>query len=187
VEFKYLVFDVETTGLGEEADLLTVWFGVFNKNFEQLDTLYLPVKPDSGIYRVQVQGMEVNKINLIEHDKVALPYKEAKTVLYNFLQKNAIGDELIPLGQNVIFDIEFLCRTIISSGSWESLVSRRVLDTMHIARFLQLNGKLPNCDNVGLKYLTEYFGIYVKGNPHEAKYDALCTLEIYKKLVEIIK
>lgn len=185
----YIVFDTETGGLGLDTSLLTAWFGVFDAELNLVDELDLRVKPNDGVYLVTGQGLGVNKIDLVEHDKVAITYKEAGTALYNFLVKNKapveVGGKLIPLGQHVYFDIEFLLAKIISKGSWDNFVTHRVLDTMRIARFLQLIGKLP-VESVSLTKLVEYFGIKVEGNPHEAKYDALATVEVYKALVALV-
>lgn len=194
---KFIAFDCETTGLHEDSDLLTVWFGIYNSKFELIDELDLSVKPDSGFYKVQAQGLEVNKINLVEHDKIALSYKDAKHLVYQFLVKNTIGNKLylntelsedkllIPIGQSVIYDINAVCRTLISKGSWESMVSRRPLDTKYISRYLQFTGKIPMNQSISLGGLIEYFNIKVDGVQHEAKYDALCTVEALKEMLKL--
>jgi DNA polymerase III epsilon subunit-like protein len=56
---------------------------------------------------------------------------------------------------------------------------------MLVARFLQLNGRLP-VESVSLGNLIEYFGIQIEGNAHEARYDTLATVEVYKRLVAIV-
>jgi len=185
---RYLCFDTECGGLHKETSLLTVYFAVLDSNLNILDELDLKLSPENGLYVVESQGLEINKINLVEHDKEAIKYKEAKTLLYKFLEKNTYnGEKFTPLGQNVIFDVERIKDVIISAGAWDNFVSHRVLDTMLVARFLQANGKLPNADSVSLSYLVDYFGIFVEGEMHEAKTDVLATVEVYKKLVEIIK
>lgn len=184
----YLAMDLETGGLGREVSLLTGYFVVLDKNFAAIDELELNLIPDDGIYKVQPEGLAVNKINLIDLAKKAIPYKEAKTLLYRFLDYNAMKaeDKLIPIGQNVFWDIDYIQNTLLSIGSWESKVSYRVIDTMYIARFLQMAGKL-NIKRVGLENLIEYFNIKVAGNVHEAKYDTLATVEVYKCLLELVK
>lgn len=185
----YLALDLETGGLGREVSLLTGYFCVLDKEFNQTDELELNLIPDDGIYKVQPEGLAVNKIDLVELAKTAIPYKEAKTILYKFLDYNATMAEtnkLIPIGQNVFWDIDFIQNTLLSIGSWESKVSYRVIDTMYIARFLQMAGKL-DIEKVGLQNLIEYFNIEVEGNSHEAKYDTLATVEVYKKLLELVK
>jgi DNA polymerase III alpha subunit (gram-positive type) len=181
----FLAFDIESGGLGKEVSLLTAYFAVLDKDLKLIDELDLNLIPDDGIYRVQPQGLTVNKINLIELAEKAIPYKDAKTILYKFLEKNRGEEKLIPLGQNVQFDVDFIVDTIISKGSLDNFVSHRALDTMLVARFLQLNGRLP-VESVSLGNLIEYFGIQIEGNAHEARYDTLATVEVYKRLVAIV-
>lgn len=194
----YIAFDCETTGLHEDSDLLTVWFGIYNSNFKLLDELELYTKPDTGFYKVQAQALEVNKINLVEHDKLAIYYKEVKPLLYKFLVKNIIGENklffsdevlenkrLIPIGQNVQYDINKICNTLISKGSWENFISRRALDTMYIAKYLQTIGKIPQDISISLGNLIEYFEINVDGNQHESKYDAIATVEVLRKMLKL--
>jgi DNA polymerase III alpha subunit (gram-positive type) len=183
----YLALDLETGGLGKEVSLLTGYFCVLDKDFNILDELDLKLIPDDGIYKVQPEALAVNKIDLQELAKEAIPYKKAKTILYTFLSYNALQAEnkLIPLGHNVYFDIEFIQLYLLSLGSWEAQVSYKLLDTMPIARFLQDVGKL-SVEGIGLQNLIEYFDIQVEGNMHEAKYDTLATVELYKKLKELV-
>jgi DNA polymerase III epsilon subunit-like protein len=185
----YLVFDTETGGLGREVSLLTAYFAVLDKDFNVVDELDLKLIPDDGIYKVQPQALEINKIDLKELAKEAISYKDAKTQLYNFLalaSARADSEEkLIPLGQAIQFDIDGVVDTIISKGSWDNFVTRRVLDTMIIANFLRLVGVLP-VESVSLGTLVEFFGITIEGNAHEARYDALATVEVYKRLVAMV-
>lgn len=184
----YLAFDTETGGLGRDVSLLTAYFAVFNKDFELVSELDLKLIPDDGIYKAQPQALEVNQIDLKALAKEAITYKDAKPQLYNFLQLAKYRDDieaLIPLGQAIQFDIEKVVDTIISKGSWDNFVSRRVLDTMVIANFLKQIGKLP-VESVSLGNLVEYFGITVEGNAHEARYDTLATVKVYQALVELV-
>lgn len=100
---KYLVTDVETGGF-EGTSLLSAYFGVLDENLNLLDELELFVRPDNRQYVVTAEALAINKINLIEHEKKAVTYKEAGTLLFNFLQKNStnvqyINEVGIPLPQ----------------------------------------------------------------------------------------
>lgn len=187
----YLVFDVETGGLTEDTSLLTAYFAVFDTKFRKVDELSLSLIPDDGIYKVNPKALAVNYIDLRELGEKAITYKEAKTVLYDFLRSQhsyltAVEDKLTPVGQNIQFDIKRITDNIISEGSWESFVSRRTLDTMVLARFCQLAGKLQGLDSISLSSMVKYFGIEAEGMPHEAKFDALATMEVYRKLRDIL-
>jgi DNA polymerase III alpha subunit (gram-positive type) len=183
----YLGLDVETGGIEGDVSLLTAYFGVWNKDFTLVDELDLKLIPDDGIYKVRGDALAVNKIDLTELAKVAMTYKQGGTALYKFLDYNALqaGDMLIPLGHNVFYDVECIQKNLISKGSWLSKVSYRTLDTMPIARFLKDAGKL-DIEGISLGKLIEYFGIEIDGVAHEAKYDALATVEVYKRMLALI-
>ena len=86
---RFLAFDAETGGIGADKALLTLYFIVLNEKFEVLDELDLRIKPNDDIYHVTAEALEINKINLVEHDKVALTDKAAGQVLYPFLEKHS--------------------------------------------------------------------------------------------------
>jgi hypothetical protein len=181
----YLVFDTESAGLKKETSLLTAYFAAADEDFNVISTLSLDLIPDNGLYVVEPQGLEVNKIDLVELASRAIKYKEAKTYLYNFLQEAYLAnnsEKLIPIGQAIHGDIERITSTIISRGSWDQYVSVIPRDTLIIASFLQSKGKLPADLSLALTSLVTYFGIIIPGEAHQAKYDALCTLEVMKRL-----
>lgn len=178
--------DCETGGLEGDVSLLTAYFAILNKNLELTDELDLKLIPDDGIYKVTGQALSINKIDLTKLAQEAITYKEAKTQLYNFLNFNYNGEQLIPIGQNINFDVAFIKGVIISKGSWESFVSHRPLDTMYIATYLKALGKLPAEQSVSLSNLVEYFNIVLpEGEAHEARYDTIATVEVLRQLLEI--
>lgn len=88
---KYLVLDCETGGF-EGTSLLSVYLGVYSEeNFTLLDELEMFMRPKDHIYMITAEALTVNGINLIEHETKAIPYQEAGTKLYNFLERNSIG------------------------------------------------------------------------------------------------
>lgn len=180
---RYIAFDVETGGLGNDVSLLTAYFCILNNKLEIINELDLSLKPDDSIYKVTAEGLLVNNINIVELEKKAITYKEAKSLLFNFLKNNYRDEKFIPIGQNIIFDVLFIKNTIISSGSWDQFVSNKPLDTMYIARFLKETGKYDDVKSISLSNLVEYFDISVPGNPHEAKYDTLASIEVLKRML----
>lgn len=186
-----LALDVESGGIGEDKTLLEVFMAALSKDFNIVDELHIRVKPDDGVYHVTAQGLEVNKIDIVEHDKTAITYKEAGTKIYNFLNSNFNNDILnpkrekfIPAGHGVAFDCRFLKKTVISEGSWDKYVSYRSLCTSSVARFLMVCGKLPELSG-SLGSLVEYFQIPRVGELHEAKTDVLMSIEVLKRLISI--
>lgn len=99
---KYIVIDTETGGIGRDVSLLSAYFGVLDENFNLLDELELFVRPDNHIYQVTAEALGINKINLVEHEKKAVTYKEAGTKLFNFIEKNStVHKYFIPKGTDL--------------------------------------------------------------------------------------
>ena len=187
----FICLDVELGGLPTETSLLTLYIGFFVLNdgkFTLLQELDLKIKPNDGIYKLTSQGMEVNKINFIEHDKVAITEKQAGTELYRKLQlwNSIANDKLIPVGQNILGDIKRITDHLISVASWENFVSIKVLDTCIIGQFLKICDKLPEDVSLSLENLGLFFDINIDGNLHEAKYDVLLNIKILEELMKIV-
>jgi DNA polymerase III alpha subunit (gram-positive type) len=181
---KYIALDTETGGVTSDVSLLTAFFMVLDENFNEVGNLSLLIKPDNGLYQVTGEALGINKINLAEHDKVAITEKEAGTKLYEFLSSmnpNG-GDKLIPIGHNVAFDVKFLQGKIISQGTWNKFVSYRVLDTGVVATFLKAVKLLPNDLNGSLSSLAAHYGLNTS-MAHTASGDVLMCVEIMKKMV----
>jgi oligoribonuclease (3'-5' exoribonuclease) len=182
---KYLAFDVEAGGTDFEHSLLSAYFVVID---EDLKTVYgeldLLVKPDSGNYVVTAEALSVNKIQLIEHDKVAITESKAGTLLYNFLKTHASNGavKLIPLGHNIAFDVDFIKRHLLNK-SFNQFVSYRMLDTSSQIQFMKLTGQVPRDLAGSLSEIATYFGISTIDNvPHTAKGDTYMVIEILRKL-----
>lgn len=187
----YIALDVETGGLTQDVSLLTAYFAFIrrcdNGDMVKLDDLDLKIKPNDDIYRVTAESLEINQIDLKQHNKIAITEKQAGTKLYDKLRLwyADSDDKLIPIGHNVAFDIRRVTNTLVSVGSWEQYVSYRVLDTCTIAQFLRLRGDLPKDLSCSLVNLSNYFNVEVDGLPHEAKYDTLSTVKVLENLLKI--
>lgn len=184
----FLPMDNETGGLADEVSLLSTYLEVQDDNLNVIDSLSLFVKPNNGLYVVEAGGLAVNKIDIVEHDKTALPYSQAGQLLFRFLQKNSNDgkNRLIPVGKNVHFDVGGIQRALLNKNNWDKFVSYRMIDITGVALTLQLKGKLPKGLGLGLGSLIEYFGISIPGNQHEAKYDVQAQMLVYKRLLDLI-
>lgn len=182
----YIGLDCETGGIGDGISLLEVFFGIYDSRLTLQDQLLLKVKPDDDIYKVQAEGLSVNRINLIEHDKIAIPYKQAKTPLYEFLKKNSQNGKikLVPIGHHVDGDIRWVCQNLISREAWEHNCSYRKLDTGTIAQFLKLKGIIPDDVSGSLSSLAKYYDLSFNGSAHEARADVDMTVQILRKMVK---
>lgn len=183
--------DCETGGIGDEVSLLTAYFGFYelvNGKFELRDELDLQTKPNDGIYRVTGESLDINKINLVEHDKIAITEREAGRKLYAKLSEwhSISKDKLIPVGHNVPFDIRKITNTLMNQGTWETFVSYRTMDTCTIAQFYRICGKLPDNLSCSLGHLAGYYKVNVQGNHHEAKTDVQMTIGVLENLMRNI-
>lgn len=191
---RYIALDIETGGIGDDKSLLTACF-LYCKydgehdEFEIIDGLDLKIKPNDDLYRVTAESLQINQINLIEHNKVAITEKQAGTKLYDKLSYWYLMSEkekLIPIGHNVAFDIRRVTNTLVHPGTWDQFISYKVLDTCTIAQFLKLQNKLPTNVSCSLVNLTEHFNVKpLSGKPHEADYDCLATLNVLENLMKL--
>lgn len=175
-------FDCETGGLNPNGHtLLTAYMAILDENLNKLDELDLKLKPDDGKYVCDQEALDVNKIILEEHDKIAITYSQAIPLIETFLKKHSPKKRGIrPAGHNIAFDIAFLKGQLKIDKIWEDKCHYRVLDTTPIATFMQDLGVWP--DKLGsLTSLVEYFKIPMM-NAHTAKDDVLMWIEVYKQM-----
>jgi DNA polymerase III epsilon subunit-like protein len=184
---KFIFIDTETGGIGLDKSLLTLSLVVTNQDLEILEKQYYSLKPDDGVYHVDGKALAINKIDLAFHDLIAMPYKTAKSHVYNLIHthSNEGADKLIPAGHGVSFDLIHIWDKLISRNSWENCCSYRPLDTGGIARFLMLLGKLPADLHGSLTSICEYFNIPL--DPHHAENDNLATIEVLKAEIALMK
>lgn len=188
MSLKYLAIDTETGGL-KGTSLLTVFLGVYDSELNLIESKHEALKPDDGLYVVTAQGLEINGINLVAHDKKAKLRKELRSEITSWLRDHSEqgANKLIPIGHNVKFDILKIQETITSPESWDHYVSYRVLDTGVIAQFLKYINILPDSISGSLSSLIEYFELKTEGTLHDAEVDAKMTVEVFKKLAELSK
>ena len=196
---NYLVIDTESGSRHANSTLLTANFLVADSKFQVLDNLYLQVKPDKSDdhYILDAQGMAVNQINIIEHDKIAITYKQAKPLLFDFLLKHSKfnKERLVPVGHATKGDIQRIIANLISEGSWSQSCTYHYIDTSVVLQFLRSCGKMPLDTDGSIEALSKYFDIEPRDigdngeytNYHDAKFDTEMTLKIYQKMVELGK
>lgn len=161
---------------------------VTNADFDVLGELELHLKPESNEhYILDSQGMAVNGINIVEHDKIAITYKQAKPLLYEFLKKHSSDERLTPVGHATKGDIRRVTDNLISDGSWNQFCTYHFIDTSVVLQYLRACGKMPmDCDG-SVEAMSKYFDIKLPTDSkfHTAKYDTLMTVAIFQKMVEI--
>lgn len=188
----FMPMDCESGGLSPNVSLLSLYLEVVDRDWNVIDSLNLFTKPNDGVYIVEAGGLAVNKINLVEHDKVACTYSDAGQQLYRFLVKNSDQgkNKLIPLGKNVSGDVTWVNKHLLNKGNWEKYCSYRTMDISPFARALQIKGTIP--PEVGLSLFVLYDWLKTKklvpdvvGNPHEAEYDTKITLAVFRGLLAL--
>lgn len=161
--------------------LLTAFFMVTDQEHNPLGELSLKVKPDDGDYIICGQGMTVNRINIQEHDKIAILYKNAKPLLFNFLKEFSTDCRLTPVGHGVRGDIEHVTDKLISQGSWQQFCSHHYLDTSVVLQYLRGINLMPHDNDGSVEALAQYFGIEIQGTLHDASVDVRTTCELMKR------
>jgi DNA polymerase III alpha subunit (gram-positive type) len=187
---KYVALDCETTGLDANVNnLLTATFIILDSELVELDRLNISLKSES--YTINAKAMEVNKIDLIKHHNESIDIIEAKNTLINFLKKNKTNFYLTPIGHNCTFDILFIQNSgLLPKEQYNNYFSYNSVDTIVIANFLKMCGKLPERQPVSLSKLSEYYGIQRRAgendhNFHTSEYDTEMTVKLLKKFVEL--
>lgn len=182
-----IFLDVETGGIGPEYSLLTAYLLATDENFQTLAEFDLKTKPNDGIYKVCGDALNINKIDLSAHDKVAISYKESGTKLYNWLSALTEDGKVKAsiVGHNVAGDRNCICQHLINRGSWEKFTSYRLRDTQSAAGFLIDCGLFPSDVSGSLESLAKYFGIEI-GELHTAKVDTITTMKVYQSLCNML-
>ena len=191
---KFLMaFDTETGGLNPgDADLLTFYGGIFDENLQLVEELYLKLKPDDGRLPItEAQALKVNGIDIKKHleDPETIPYSEGNlklvTMLKKYLQKTGRYSNIRPFGYNVPFDIRYTQHYLLPPTQWESILHYKHIDVMQNVDFLKEAGWFPP-DLGSLGTVVDYLQL-PKRVAHTAKDDTLMTIDVYKKLLEIMR
>lgn len=187
---KILILDTETGGLDPtKYSCLTAALVAVDLNKKKvIDKLYVQFKHD--VYRVHPKALEVNRIDLIKHDKEALPVKEAVGKIVDFIQKNFKGAmPARPGGQNYPFDEGFLKVLFAEAGAdFSKFVHYSYLDTLPILRLMATFDIIPEsaCRLDGAR---KQFNIQSKkgGQAHHAMTDVEDTISLFSILAEILQ
>lgn len=185
---SFILMDIESTGLKkDEHQILEVGLLVI-KNLSIVDELNIKIKHDN--YVISPKAMEINKINMEEHEKDAYNEEDSCRKMIEFLSKNkSEGDEkgFIVIGQNVNFDLGFLetmfTRTNLVND-YRSVISYRQLDLMQVALVKNLEGKI-SLESQTLDAILKALNIEVSENRHSALGDCKLTYKALVKLLEL--
>ena len=182
---KRLVIDTETTGLSPNIHkTLTVGMLLVDVEHDFLEILnsnHIFIKQNNCA--VDPEAIEVNKINLEEHNKTAVEPKLACRQINNFIDKNELHETTL-LGHNISFDKGFI-RELFHQGNSIPKLNPVYIDTMHLWNRLKYRGIIPWSFNSKLGTLAQYFKInHTKS--HDALADCHITAKVYQNLLKLI-
>lgn len=190
----YVCFDTETGGLNENtSDLLTAFFCVMDEDYKILEELNLKLKPNEGRIPVAEAGaLKVNGINIQQHlaDPETTCYAEGKAklieMLSKYLKKQGKFSNLIGMGYNILgFDIRWIQKHLLDQETFQSILHYKSWDVMQDVDFLKRAGWFPK--SLGsLTTVVDYLEI-PKRNAHTAKDDVMMTIDVAKKIMEMMK
>lgn len=188
----YLAFDCETGGLNHKtSDLLTLYMAILNEDLQIVDEIDLRLKPDGRLPVAEAGALRANGIDVQKHlaDPNTITYAEAKKLtvelIKKYLKKKGRYSNIRPLGQNVGFDIDYVNEHVIPKDEWDSMIHYAKIDTKLIVDFLKDAGWFPS-DLGSLGSIVDYLQV-PKRAAHNAKEDTLMCIDVYKKLLDIMK
>lgn len=189
---NYLIAtDAETGGLDpDEVDLLTVYMAVVDENYKIVEELDLVLKPDGDRLPIaHADALKITGIDLQAHisNSSTITYSEAALKITEMLKKYRTKGKYSNLkfsGFNCYFDRSFIHKYLINKKDFEKLVHYKNVDVMEGIDFLKRVGWLPpSVGNLGS--CVDHFGL-PKGKAHNAREDILMTLEVDKKVKELM-
>jgi DNA polymerase III epsilon subunit-like protein len=183
---KYLFIDTETGGIGLDKSLLTAGFVFTDTDYNVQYEYHARLKPNDGIYHVTAEALSINKIDLVEHNKLTQTYKEFGTILYNMLLNSCNNEKIVVFGKNVHFDLAHIWDKVISRATWEQFCSYQVVDLTSVWKYLEISGKVPVLPKTSLGNIAKHLEIkeYNEDHMHDAVYDTTITMLCFKEINE---
>lgn len=163
---KYIVFDLETTGLDPRKNEIIEIGAVKVEDGNVIDTFSSFVKPKKG---VKDAAREVNGIT----DEMLADAPSINRILPEF--KKFIGSCTL-IAHNAEFDCKFL---YIACARFRMKFTNRYIDTLEMAK-----KAYPNMKDHKLSTLCNYFGIENE-TAHRALSDSQATQKVFSKLADI--
>ena len=181
---KYMALDTETGGFSaKDCDILSIGYVVTTRRLKTIEKGEILIKGDPE--RVQEQALKVNKINLEEHNKIALTPEQAASQFQEIISKHWDNNKPTLIGQNVPFDIGFV-RALFESTDRKFTPDYTTIDLKPIWQALVAFGKVKTADAKQDTILT-YLKIRSAGKRHSALTDAVNVLKILRKIKKYIK
>ena len=181
-----LVMDLETgsrdKAYGEVLEIGCVYADMFDDGTYRVKGEFHSLVQPTRWERVTDEALKVNGIKREELLKAPLSVEVRQD--FNEWWTEIVGHKVTILGQNFgMFDSHFIERFMPSLVPY--MFDYHAEDTWAVARVLQRVGILPEDLNLSLTSLTDYLG--VPHRPHKALGDAYATLNVYGKLIRLLR
>lgn len=175
--------DTETTGLYSGIhEIVQLAIVPFNEQYEPMGRFVSYIRPMRPHVFMQ-EAFDVNKLTLEGLALQPTPI-QVKGSFMDWKENCYPESKFVPLGHNYAsFDSGFL-KIFFGQEQYNNMFDYHVDDTCIAIRLLVKKGKLPK----GVGSLTKalnHFGIK-RNVEHDAYEDALATIKLYQKLVELI-
>lgn len=188
----FFAFDTETGGTDEKkTDLLTMYAAITDEDYKIIEEVYLKLKPNNGRLPICEAGaLAVNKIDVKAHleDPETVTYEQATKILLTMIKKYAKKRgrfcNITPFGFNVPFDKKYVWEYLIPYETWEDYFHYKDADVAQAVDFLRRVGWIPK-DVARLGDVADYLQV-PKRNAHNAREDTLMTIDVDRKLVEMM-
>ncbi|HEY5234789.1 MAG TPA: hypothetical protein VIJ14_01315 [Rhabdochlamydiaceae bacterium] len=189
----YLAYDLESGTLDPTTgDILTAYFAILDENFTFIEDLDMKLKPVGRLPLAEAKALSINGIDIEKHllDPETIAYPQAKekltALIKKYLKKKGKYSNVLGFGYNVAsFDVHWIYHHLMSKSEWESMVHYKQLDVMHDVDVLKRHGWLPAFSG-SLGSMVEFFNV-PKGAAHVARDDIRMTVDVYKKIHELME
>lgn len=195
----YLVIDTETSGLDPvNYDLLTLYMAVvdffedyggdvpYKYVINTKKSLSLNLRPAWGQdYRVDPEAMAINKIDLVAHDKIAMPVAVAAMTVEHFLKsvRNSEDDKIDVIGWNPTYDTGFLFHNMPNTQKYFGHSNIDIKSLALVYRDIEKPILTPKANLSGF---ARHFG-FDPSKAHNAEEDCKLAISVLNKLVECFK
>ena len=182
---RLLFIDTETGGLNPQEDALFEVALIVWEDGKRLARKVWKIK--SGDKCWNQAALEINNIDIKEHNVVAIDQECAAHEIVEFINEWFPRNAATLAGHNVSFDRDFLKVFIeeFACTPFHELVSHRLLDTMSVLNFLVAFGQLPP-EVLSSDGAFKHFNIEVTER-HTALGDTDGTIQLFDKLGEFIQ
>ena len=181
----FCVLDTETTGLDPDYhEVIQIAAIMCDQYMDEIGRTSFRIQPQ-WIERASRKALEINGYHPRTWNPKFYTHKKALKYLNSFIGKYSDStDEIVLVGQNIKFDIDFITAAYNREGVLYPF-SYTSFDLIDVVKIWEKDND-RRLKSRSLKYLSEFTGC-INTNPHDAEADAETTLDILKWFIEDFK